>query len=91
MNREYDTHKMRLVNEEQRRHMERHRLICSNKVGYDIGETGFYDWVEKYAADFRAWVETIPFNCLECGFCTGFGLSGLCHHPFDDERSQRIK
>ena len=88
---EHDFHKTNMVNKEQLQHMERHRWICSEKLGYDVGETGFYDWVDKHAKDFRSWVDTIPFRCLECGFCEGSGLSGLCQHPFDIERYRKLR
>ena len=44
-------------NKEQIRRMQLYRLSQSKKLGYDIGETGYFAWVEKYSAKYRAWIE----------------------------------
>jgi hypothetical protein len=36
--------------------IDRHKWIESQKAGRDLGEEAVYDWVRKYAADFRRYV-----------------------------------
>ena len=47
-------------NKEQMKRMERYRKRVSKELGFDIGETGYYAWVEKYSARFREWVDKNP-------------------------------
>lgn len=35
-----------------------YRKKVSDTLGYDIGETGYYAWVEKYSGKFREWSES---------------------------------
>lgn len=79
---------VRFINEEQRRQMEAHKWLVSEKLGYDVGETGYYDWVEKFAAKFRSWINEYPMECIDCGLCTG--VNGLCLNPFDERRKEII-
>lgn len=37
--------------------MEKHKWIESEKHGYDLGNTAVKDWIDKYAATYRAWWE----------------------------------
>lgn len=45
-------------NREQIRRMVLYRKKVSDTLGYDIGETGYYAWVEKYSGKFREWSES---------------------------------
>ena len=77
---------LRYVNGEQRKRMLDHKYIESQKSGYDLGETAIFGWVDKYAASFRDWAESIPYKCFECGRC-GVGMDGKeCPYPYDPER-----
>lgn len=60
---------LREGNYEQMKHMERYRKRISNKYGFDIGETGYYAWVEKYSAKFRDWIDKNPRNSGYTGSC----------------------
>jgi len=35
----------------------RHKWIESQKVGYDLGDNAVYDWVDRYAAQFRRHIQ----------------------------------
>lgn len=77
--------------QEQMREMEIYRWIRSEEAGYDLGETAYYGWVEKYAASFRKWSDSIPAECVGCGTCVT-GETGMeCPNPFNVQRKQRIE
>jgi len=76
---------------EQMQEMERWKWIRSQEAGYDLGETAFYGWVEKYAVSFRKWAESVPSDCIGCGVC-GTGETGMeCQKPFNVQRKERLK
>lgn len=77
--------------QEQMREMEIYRWIRSEESGYDLGETAYYGWVEKYASEFRKWSDSIPAECIDCGVCVT-GETGIeCLNPFNVQRKERIK
>lgn len=90
MTREEYIQRIRTINQEQCRRMKKHRRACSERMGQDVGETGFFDWVDKHASEFRQMVETLPFQCVQCGACDHPIHDGLCTHPFGEERLRRI-
>jgi hypothetical protein len=47
-------------NQEQLRRMEIYREKISKELGFDIGETGYFAWIDRYAAKFRRWAESLP-------------------------------
>lgn len=55
-------------NYEQIRRMELYRKKISEDLGYDIGETGYFAWVEKYSHKFREWIEFMPQESGMTGF-----------------------
>ena len=55
-------------NLEQIRRMKLYRKKTSNELGFDIGETGYFAWVEKYSHKFRRWVESRSSDSGETGF-----------------------
>jgi hypothetical protein len=55
-------------NKEQIRRMELYRRKISEDLGFDIGETGYFAWVEKYSDRFRKWVESMPQERGTTGF-----------------------
>lgn len=82
--------RLRKINEEQRRQMERHKRLESEKAGYDLGETSLFGWIEKNAESFRKWAETVPYECVGCGGCTGVQPGNECPYLFDEDRVKRI-
>ena len=61
----------RYINEEQRRRMLDYHRRMSKRVGFDLGETGFYAWVDQYAATFREWADRIYPSAFENDHYTG--------------------
>ena len=55
-------------NNEQIRRMKLYRERISKELGFDIGETGYFAWVEKYSGKFRQWVEGMPQDSGTTGF-----------------------
>lgn len=55
MEEETDMKKLTLVqyNRLQMTEMEKHRWIESEKVGYDLGEDSYLDWIKKHSKKFR--------------------------------------
>ena len=51
--------RFRYINEEQRRRMMEYQRRLSDSAGYDVGEEGYLEWVERYAADYREWANDI--------------------------------
>lgn len=75
---------------EQLRQMERYKKLKSEEAGYDLGETALFDWVDRYAASFREWAESIPSECISCGAC--MGETGMeCPHPFNWRRKELLR
>jgi len=75
---------------EQLRHMECYKWIRSEESGYDIGETALLDWVDRYAASFRDWVDSMPSDCVGCGACVT-GETGMeCPNPFNQRRKKLL-
>ena len=53
--------KMRIDGQRQLCEIERHKYFLSQKLGYDVGwEPAAKDWIENYAAAWRAWWEEQP-------------------------------
>lgn len=50
----------------------------------DVGEEAYVDWIEKYAARFTDWAETIPIGCIGCRECQGD--TPECSNPFNEKR-----
>lgn len=82
---------LRHVNNEQRKRILEHKWIESEKCGYDIGETAVFGWIETYAESFRAWADSIPFHCFECGFCDSSCHGTDCSFPFESTRLETWK
>ena len=78
------------INLEQKRQIEIYKWIESEKAGHDLSVEAEIAWVDKYARDFRAWVETIPFECKNCGLCPSDCNREECKDPFNEERLRRI-
>ena len=55
-------------NKEQARRMGLYRKRISKEVGFDIGETGYFAWIEKYSDKFRKWVDSPHEDKGETGF-----------------------
>lgn len=79
------------ANKEQRRQIEIHNWIESERAGRDVSESSSIDWANKYASSFRDWAETIPYNCINCGLCPDSEYRKECCRPFDEERLRRLK
>jgi ferredoxin len=76
---------------EQIREMEAYNWIRSQEAGADLGETALYGWVEKYAAPFREWAQSVPSDCIGCGICVT-GETGIeCPNPFNVQRKDLLK
>ena len=76
--------RQKLIVEEQCRQIKIHKWILGEKLNRDPGVEGEIDWVDKSAADFRTWIETLTFDCAQCGMCDKGG--GECHQPFNQSR-----
>lgn len=75
---------------EQLRQMEQYKWLKSEEAGYDLGETALFDWVDRYAASFREWAESIPSGCIGCGACVG--ETGMeCPNPFNQRRKELLR
>lgn len=81
---------LRYLNEEQRHQIEVHKYLTSELAGRDRGEEACLEWVQKYAAAFRAWAETLPEVCIGCGYC-GTPNEKECPHPFNKNRLDKIE
>jgi len=79
------------INKEQRRQIEIHKWIQSEKCGRDLADEAVLEWIEKYAPLFRKWAKTLPFTCVNCGSCPGPKSNGMCTRPFDEERLKFIE
>jgi hypothetical protein len=75
-----------IINLEQKKRIEIHKWITSEKAGRDLGDEAILEWVEKYAPVFREWAESLPYTCVHCGCCNGPNGKGLCPKPFDPIR-----
>ena len=53
---------------EQIRRMVSYKDKVSKELGHDVGETGYFAWVEKYSDKFRKWVESKPSEEGATGF-----------------------
>lgn len=47
--------KYKLCLEMQKSEMQKHKWLESEKIGYDLGAAAYYDWIKKYAINFRKW------------------------------------
>ena len=43
----------------QRREIERHKWIESQKAGHDLGDQAVFDWVMRYSEDFKRYVAEV--------------------------------
>ena len=84
-------HRIRQINEEQKRQIALHRWIESEKAGRDLKEEAEIDWVDRFASSFRNWVETVPSECLKCGLCENGTNCKFCRNPFNPNRIKRIE
>lgn len=80
-----------LINKEQRRQMEMHAWIVSEKARKDIGEQAKEEWVEKYAPGFRRWAESLVYTCVSCRKNCSCNKEGMCQNPFDEDRIKFIE
>lgn len=76
-------------NEEQLRHMDRHKWFRSEEQNRDVGQEAYVDWIQKYAARFTAWALTLPKHCIQCGNCRS-DTTGDCPNPFNECRLQKL-
>jgi hypothetical protein len=83
--------RVRLINQEQKRQIEVYKWSRSEQEGRDLADEAIFEWITKYAASFRKWVSTIPFECKNCGLCSHSESRKDCHQPLDEERLKRIK
>jgi hypothetical protein len=75
-----------IINQEQKKRIEIHKWIASEKAGRDLGDEAIFEWLEKYAPLFRKWAETLPYTCVHCGVCSETRKDGMCPRPFDQRR-----
>lgn len=75
---------------EQKRQIEKHKWIESEKAGRDLKDEAIEDWINRFASKFRKWIETIPSECLNCGLCSDGKNRKYCKNPFNPERISRI-
>ena len=83
-------HRIRQINEEQKRQIARHKWIESEKAGRDLSDEAELDWVNRFASSFRRWVNTVPSECLKCGVCRDCKGRKFCRNPFNPNRVKRI-
>jgi hypothetical protein len=76
---------------EQKRLIEIHKWIESERAGKDVSNEAVLDWIAKYAISFREWAETIPYGCISCGLCSNCENREECCKPFNKERLKRLK
>jgi len=83
---------LRYINEEQRHQIELHKYLTSEKAGKDRAEEACLEWVKNFAPSFRKWAETIPENCVKCGYCGCNSMNAIdeCHDPFNPDRINKI-
>lgn len=79
------------VNCEQKRQIEIHKWIISERCGRDMSDTAIIEWVKNYAVSFREWAETIPYECIKCGLCPDCENREECCQPFSEDRLKKIK
>jgi hypothetical protein len=75
---------------EQVRQMDIHKWISSEKCGYDRKDEALFEWINKYAKDFRIFAESIPYTCVHCGNCNG-NIEQTCPNPFNEKRIEHLK
>jgi hypothetical protein len=83
--------RIEFINREQKRQIEIHKWISSERVGYDRGDEAKLEWVEKYAPIFRRWAEKLPYTCVRCRERCSNNREGMCYNPFDVCRIEYIE
>jgi len=80
-----------LINREQKRQIEIHKWLVSEKAGKDLSDEAVQEWVEKYAQLFRKWVESLPYNCVLCREECTRRANEMCQDPFNEKRLKYIE
>lgn len=75
---------------EQRRLIEIHKWIESEKAGRDVSDIATLQWIQQFGMPFRNYAESLPYGCLNCGLCPYCETREECCQPFDKERLRRI-
>jgi len=79
------------INKEQKKQIEIHKWILSERAGHDLSEEACIDWVDHYAASFREWVKKIPDHCINCGNCSDCDKNpSECNDPFNHNRLNKL-
>jgi hypothetical protein len=80
-----------LINKEQKRQIEIHKWISSERAGRDLNDEATLEWVEKYASLFRKWAESLPYNCVSCREECDRRMNDMCQDPFNEHRVKYIE
>jgi hypothetical protein len=83
-------HRIKQINEEQKRQIAIHRWIESEKAGRDLKEEAEIDWVNRFASSFRNWAKTVPSECVKCGICKDCKNRKYCKNPFNPNRVKKL-
>lgn len=80
-----------LINREQKRQIEIHKWLVSERQHRDVADEAVLEWVEKYAPLFRKWAESLPYNCVSCKEGCTHMISNMCQDPFNEERVKYLE
>lgn len=83
--------KNHLINEEQKRQIDIHKWLTSEKCGFDRGNEAIREWVHRYSQLFREWAESIPYECIECLCCKEPQKGSMCKQPFSKGRVEVLE
>jgi hypothetical protein len=86
-----DYNHIELINREQKRQIEIHKWIASEKAGKDLSDEAVLEWAEKYAPLFRKWAESLPYNCVSCKEVCTCLRNDMCQDPFNEKRLKYIE
>lgn len=80
-----------LINREQKRQIEIHKWLVSERLHRDAGDEAVLEWAEKYAPLFRKWAESLPYNCVSCREACTCIRENMCQDPFNEKRLKYIE
>lgn len=69
----------------------RYLRVMSKRTGYDLGETGCLKWIEQHAKEFRKLVDSIPLECINCGYCSEPSKDKKCPAPLNRKRVRLLR
>lgn len=69
----------------------RYIRIMSKRKGHDLGQTGCLKWIEDHAKEFRDIVDSVPLECINCGYCDQPCDGKTCPTPLNKKRIRLLR